>query len=248
MKKSLVIVLFVTVLGQLSAQKIVNEHPINQSFWVPEQTGAYFFIPDSSYFSLEKGHFEIESSSFNKFSLFSIVNTTAERFGANGFFQDSLVFDSISGMWRLRIRLFALNRFDVDKLPVVPPGLYLLNPNFTSGGKVRVGQAALESDLPGTSSLDIAFRNFVIPPDTFFYIAGQPNLMVFLDGPMGAKYKWKKRKLESDFVFSVRGSADSFSYKTNYSKKNSIYVSLRPALAHWFLAGYGFDWWNEGKF
>lgn len=237
---------FFTIRRLLMAQLVVNEFPVNQSFWAPDELGAHYFIPDSSYFSIHKGCIEIESRSFDKFELFSIINQKAKQFRANGFFQDSVVFDSTLSIWQLKIRFFALNRFDIDKLPVVPPGLYLLNPFATNNGRVRIGQATLKTDLPGSSTLDLPYRNFVIAPDTFFFVPGVPDLVVYLDGPMGAKYRWKKRKLEADFVFSVKGAIDAFSYKTDYSKKNSIYVSLRPSLAHWFLAGYGFDWWSEG--
>jgi hypothetical protein len=220
---------------------------VNQDKWQPEVVGAHYFLPNKDLGRLLKGSLKIETKNINKFLLFKDVDFYAAKSFANAFHQDSTNFDSICDCWNLYFSFFALNRFDIDKLPVLVPGLYVLNPELVGNGKTKTGLAALTSDPPGASSLEAPINRFGLDVESYIYLPPIDGLVVFLDGPIGAKYKWKGRKFESDFIFSVKGAPNLFSYKTRYSKKNGIYVSLRPALGHWFLYDWGLDWWGESS-
>lgn len=231
------------VIGQAQILTSLDAH--NQDKWVPAQVGAHYFLPKRDHGRLLKGVLEMAYPSRHIFLVFKKLDEIAASLGANAYHPDAISFDSTSGNWVWSISLFAMNRFDIDKLPVPNPGLYLLNPLDVGNGKPKLGNVALASDLPGVSSLDIEQQRFYLKNDTFVYISPFQGLVVYLDGPMGSKYKWINRPLTSDFVFSAKGASNLVSYRTKFTKKNGIYVSLRSALGHWFLFDYGLEWWEN---
>jgi hypothetical protein len=205
----------------------------NQNAWQPQETGALYFVHETNAMWLKKAIVEIEVPLKDLFLAIQQIHKAAIRYGANSFYPRGVTVDSVTGKIFYNVTLFALNQFDIDKLPYLPNGLYVLNPSLHTNGRSK--------EVTGGG------YGTVIETDTFLFIPNFQGPTLRLDGEMGAVYKWKKRKLESDFVFSTRGSTRKISYRTPFSKKSSIYVSLTEPLGSWYLFTYGFEWWLEDE-
>jgi hypothetical protein len=220
-----------TSLFQIEAQEFHPTEIVNQNLWKPKETGAIHCLPQVHQRYIKKASIEVYSEIDDLFLAIQQVHQAAIKYQANGFFPKETYFDSTSNKYVYVVSLFALNQFDVDNLPFLPNGLYILNPMLHTNGREK-------EILTGAYSI-------VLNPDTFYFLPGFEGGVLYLDGFSGAAYRWKKRKLESDFVFSTRGSNRSLSYRTPFSKKRSIYVSLTMPLGCWYLMSYGANWWTE---
>ncbi|MCH8555853.1 MAG: hypothetical protein LAT76_11885 [Schleiferiaceae bacterium] len=232
MKKYFVFLLFcIGLLSNSKAQEIILLDSVQKNTYTPKQLGALHFIPDSAFATKWVATVAIHYSKNDQLSVFKFLDKACIAHGANAFQEYAKGYDSTSATYFWHIGLHAFTIFDIDKLPYLPPAIYVLNLSHHSLG------TAIEAQSSETY--------FTLPPDTFQVLYAGTGSLLRLDGLAGSSFKSKRRRMEREFVFSAKGTPNRWSYKSWYSARKGIYVTLAQPIGEWLLFGMGYDWWQE---